>query len=226
MAADQRGLPRPVNNPFVTDASGGDGSDIGAFELQPASPTLSIVLGAYAFENMPSGVIPFTVDDADTPAVDLMVTATSSDTTVLPNSGIAMNGTGASRTIVMTPANGQTGMAVVTLKVSDGTNIGFGFIVLSVTNPPAITSDSKTVFTIGQQCPEIVLIGDDDTPIEVGTPCPFTVTSAGFPQSDAFTLIMPHDLRVSAHFIDNNWTDLNRTLGREFQRRARPATMR
>ncbi len=34
---DQRGLPRPFNNPSIPNAAGGDGSDIGAFEVQPAN---------------------------------------------------------------------------------------------------------------------------------------------------------------------------------------------
>jgi hypothetical protein len=34
-STDQRGLPRPSNFVGIPDASGGDGSDIGAFELQP-----------------------------------------------------------------------------------------------------------------------------------------------------------------------------------------------
>jgi CSLREA domain-containing protein len=39
ISTDQRGFPRPVDNPSVTNAVGGDGSDIGAFELQPDTPT-------------------------------------------------------------------------------------------------------------------------------------------------------------------------------------------
>ena len=41
LALDQRGLVRPSNNPAIANAAGGDGSDIGAFELQvpPPSPT-------------------------------------------------------------------------------------------------------------------------------------------------------------------------------------------
>jgi hypothetical protein len=41
-ATDQRGLPRPSDFPGIADAEGGDGSDIGAFELQvpPPSPVL------------------------------------------------------------------------------------------------------------------------------------------------------------------------------------------
>jgi hypothetical protein len=35
---DQRGLPRPSNFPEISDKEGGDGSDVGAFELQPPAP--------------------------------------------------------------------------------------------------------------------------------------------------------------------------------------------
>jgi hypothetical protein len=44
---DQRGLPRPYDFPSILNASGGDGSDIGAFELQPqmvSRPLLTISL--------------------------------------------------------------------------------------------------------------------------------------------------------------------------------------
>ncbi len=38
LTVDQRGLPRPSNDPQLPDAVGGDGSDIGAFELQAGAP--------------------------------------------------------------------------------------------------------------------------------------------------------------------------------------------
>ena len=42
LTTDQRGRARPYDYASVANASGGDGSDIGAFELQPNSPLLSI----------------------------------------------------------------------------------------------------------------------------------------------------------------------------------------
>jgi CSLREA domain-containing protein len=46
---DQRGLPRPVDDPGITNASGGDGSDIGAYEVQwdqlPGCASLSHIVG-------------------------------------------------------------------------------------------------------------------------------------------------------------------------------------
>jgi len=42
LTTDQRGAPRPFDFPFITNAPGGDGSDIGAYEL--IVPSLSIAL--------------------------------------------------------------------------------------------------------------------------------------------------------------------------------------
>lgn len=35
LTTDQRGLPRPIDDPNVANAEGGDGSDIGAYEADP-----------------------------------------------------------------------------------------------------------------------------------------------------------------------------------------------
>ncbi len=59
--------------------------------------------------------------DAETAAASLVVSASSSNTTLVPNSSIALGGSGANRTIVLTPANGQSGTTTITLNVSDGT---------------------------------------------------------------------------------------------------------
>ena len=37
MASDQRGVLRPIDLPSIPNAAGGDGTDIGAFELQPSN---------------------------------------------------------------------------------------------------------------------------------------------------------------------------------------------
>jgi len=42
LATDQRGRIRPVDNPAIANAAGGDGSDIGAFELQSQPITLAV----------------------------------------------------------------------------------------------------------------------------------------------------------------------------------------
>jgi CSLREA domain-containing protein len=39
LTTDQRGLTRPYDDPAITNATGGDGADIGAYEVQSTSPT-------------------------------------------------------------------------------------------------------------------------------------------------------------------------------------------
>lgn len=73
-----------------------------------------IVLGAAA------PTASFTVGDAQTDAADLQVSATSSNTTLLPNASIALGGSGSSRTATLTPNSGATGAATITLSVTDG----------------------------------------------------------------------------------------------------------
>lgn len=59
-----------------------------------------------------------TVADNDTPLADLTVTASSSNTSVIPNSGIDVSGTGATRTVTYTPS--AVGRSTITFTVDDG----------------------------------------------------------------------------------------------------------
>lgn len=64
--ADQRGLPRPSKFPDVSDAEGGDGSDIGAFELQAPSPPTPAGGGGGGGGGNGSGSSPILVSEAPT----------------------------------------------------------------------------------------------------------------------------------------------------------------
>src|SRR5258708_11686429 len=64
--------------------------------------------------------IDFTVGDVETPAASLTVSGGSSNQTLMPDANIVLGGTGANRTVTLTPAAGQTGTATITLTVSDG----------------------------------------------------------------------------------------------------------
>src|SRR5258708_24531043 len=64
--------------------------------------------------------IDFTVGDVETPAASLTVSGGSSNQTLMPDANIVLGGTGANRTVTLTPAAGQAGTATITLTVSDG----------------------------------------------------------------------------------------------------------
>ncbi|HYH68696.1 MAG TPA: hypothetical protein VD866_28645, partial [Urbifossiella sp.] len=67
-----------------------------------------------------TGALPVTVSDAETAAASLNLTATSSNPALVPAGAIVLGGSGASRTVTVTPAAGQFGSATITLTVTDG----------------------------------------------------------------------------------------------------------
>ncbi|WP_166825837.1 choice-of-anchor M domain-containing protein [Thalassoroseus pseudoceratinae] len=106
----------------VTDANGGMASDTFVVNVNSAntSPTISDVDNQSTDENTPTAAIPFTVDDAETAVGSLVVTASSSNMTLVPNGNIVLGGSGANRTVTITPAADQTGSTTITLTVDDG----------------------------------------------------------------------------------------------------------
>jgi fibronectin type III domain protein len=75
--------------------------------------------------------IDFTIQDPDTPADRLVVTGYSSDTALLPDNNLVFTGSGTQRTLTVNPVLGRTGVATVTIVVSDGSSaVSASFYVL------------------------------------------------------------------------------------------------
>ncbi|MBX9622387.1 MAG: IPT/TIG domain-containing protein, partial [Gemmataceae bacterium] len=83
------------------------------------APTMTAVADRTVPLNGTTGAIAFTVADAETAAGSLSVTATSSDTALIPAAGLVLGGSGGSRTITVAPAAARSGVATVTLTVTD-----------------------------------------------------------------------------------------------------------
>jgi uncharacterized repeat protein (TIGR03806 family) len=86
-------------------------------------PSISPIASIAITRNTSTGPIGFTVGDAETPNDELSVSAASSNTVLVPNQNIVLGGSGANRTITVTPASGQIGAATITVSVSDGTSV-------------------------------------------------------------------------------------------------------
>jgi hypothetical protein len=104
------------NNPaiagiIVREIGGGDGP-------VNVPPTISAIANQSVNENQTLGPLNFTVGDVDGDMVN--VTATSSNPAVVPQSAVAVGGTGTSRTVTVTPATDAVGTSTVTLTASDG----------------------------------------------------------------------------------------------------------
>ena len=95
--------------------------DIGAFETSTNTlPTISDVANQTVPMNTPTAALAVTLGDLETPLASLVLAGQSSNQTVVPSANIVFGGSGANRTVRVTPAAGQTGSTIVTLTVTDG----------------------------------------------------------------------------------------------------------
>ncbi len=104
------------------DQQGGMSTTIVTYTVQAPNtpPTISDIPNQIVPQNSSTGPLPFTVGDAQTPAGSLVVTATSSNPTLVPNASILLGGVGANRTVTVTPSLNQSGAATITVTVADG----------------------------------------------------------------------------------------------------------
>src|SRR5436190_953256 len=129
----------------VTDADGGTSSDTFVLTVNSVNdnPTISDITNQTTNEDTATGATAFTVGDVETAAAGLTLSGSSSNTTLLPNANITFGGSGANRTVTVTPAANQFGTATITVTVTDahgGTSLDtFVLTVNSVNDNPTIS---------------------------------------------------------------------------------------
>ncbi len=99
---------------------GGGGGDDDPQPTPNSAPTISSIGNRSIDQDLTDSGLNFTVSDSETTAGGLLVTATSSDETILPASSLVLGGSGGTRTLAMTPVESAFGTAVVTVTVNDG----------------------------------------------------------------------------------------------------------
>jgi surface-anchored protein len=82
-------------------------------------PTISDVVDSSTNEDTATGAIPFDIGDTESAIDDLVVTATSSNPTLVPNANVVIGGTGANRTVTISPVANLFGSTTITLTVTD-----------------------------------------------------------------------------------------------------------
>jgi hypothetical protein len=153
---DQRGVKRPSDFLGIANATGGDGSDIGAFEVQApnVAPTVAVARGGSCGTNDRSGTINLTVNDPDGTAESLTLGASSSKPALVPNSNVTFGGTGADRTLTATAASGKTGTAVLTVTVTDGQQLDGALLTVNVrvggNGNDTLVGDANSDILVGQ----------------------------------------------------------------------------
>ncbi len=171
-------------------------------------PSLSVLVNVFTAPETPSDLVPFKVGDVQTNANDLTVTVVSANTTLLPQSGIVLTGTGTDRALRLTPAAGQVPVvgqrltSKVTVTVTDGAGTtatgDFDFVVESAANT----------------APDISDILDRSLPRNTATPLiPFTVSDDFTAAKDLIvTAVSDTPALVAASGIEITGTGMDRSI--------------
>lgn len=127
-------------------------------------PTITSIANRSTQEDTPTSAIAFFVDDGQTAAGNLTLTATSSSPLIVGNTPAAFTfgGSGATRTLVVSPQLNASGTSAITVTVSDGSLTASTTFQLTIT----AVNDAPAVSTIAPQTTA------EDQPLVV----PFTVT--------------------------------------------------
>ena len=100
-----------------------------------AAPTVSSIANQSTLVNIATPAMAFTVADTEAPVANVSLSGSSSNPTLVPNANIVFGGSGASRTVTLTPAANQTGTATITIGANDGVASGSASFTLTVTAP-------------------------------------------------------------------------------------------
>jgi hypothetical protein len=130
------------------------------------SPAISTIADQSIPGNGNTGQVPFTVEDPESPANELNVTATSDNLTLVPNGSpyivLGSDSGGTNRTIKITSASGQQGSANISVRVSDSVNASTNTFKVTV-GAPTIGAIPNQITSLNTATPPIVFtVGDTE----------------------------------------------------------------
>lgn len=111
------------------------------------APTITANPTSQTINSGGTGTSTITITD-ETPAT-VVLSGTSNNTTLVPNANIVFTGTGASRTLTVTPVAGQSGTATITITATDAGNLtGTATYVLTVIAQPGTIAFSAADYAV------------------------------------------------------------------------------
>lgn len=111
----------------------------------PMPPSISNVGDQVIEVNGSTGPLAFTLGDLETNPAALELTGSSSNPALVPDNRIVFGGSGANRTVTVTPLAGTTGSATITLTVDDGTLSASDTFLLTVLAGQVFVSEWQSV---------------------------------------------------------------------------------
>jgi hypothetical protein len=103
------------------------------------APTITSIANQTIVESTATAPLAFMIADVGTPSASLTLLAASSNPGLVPVAGIVFGGSGANRTVTITPLPDERGQATITIAVSDGIASASTTFVLTVTAPAPLT---------------------------------------------------------------------------------------
>jgi autotransporter-associated beta strand protein len=103
--------------------------------MSNAAPVISSFADLALPARTSSGPLAFTIGDAQTPPAQLALAASATDTNLVPPAGFMFAGSQSNRTLTVTPAPGQAGSTLVSVRVTDAGGLSArASFTLTVTN--------------------------------------------------------------------------------------------
>lgn len=124
-------------------------------------PSITPIADQIIHEDQETSALTFRVADAETAAASLLVTASSTNTVLVPEANIRLAGTGQDRTVQVRPAADQFGTTLITLTVSDGSkasSTSFRLTVYPVNDPPTLHAIASPPVLAANSGPQNVIL--------------------------------------------------------------------
>jgi hypothetical protein len=133
-----------------------------------SAPIVGDVADVSLTANTPSGEIAIAVGDDEQAAGDLTVTVSSANQSVVADAGLLLGGSGANRTLVVSPVAGATGSSLITVTVSDGKLTATDTFTVTVGAGAGLVAPPVSQVN-GQAVSGGSVVTDDSTPTLTGT---------------------------------------------------------
>ncbi|MBC2604953.1 fibronectin type III domain-containing protein [Pelagicoccus albus] len=105
--------------------------------LRNLAPTISSIATTSAYDGMLVGPIEFSISDAEYAPSELLVSASSTDETLISSESIQISGTGNGRTLSFQTVADNSGTGIIRIGVSDGYNETFGAVRVEISKNKA-----------------------------------------------------------------------------------------
>jgi len=196
------------------------------------APTISSIPNQSIPANGNTGPIAFTVEDAESAGSSLTVTASSSNTGLVPNGSpniVLAPGDGTNRTITVIPAAGQQGSTTITVDVNDGANSSFTTFQVTV-GAPVVSAIPNQIAVSNTPIPAISFTvvdteGDTLTPTKSSSNPTLlqdaNITIGGSGSSRTLTVV-PEPNQIGVTTVTIGFGDGINTTTRSFVLTARP----